>query len=157
MELSLSWKAERGAGIEKIEWGALEECRIGDSRLSDRGELVVERRSAVVGAEDEEAVDALEVAFDVFEVDDCFDPLDRRGVGFGGEAGSFFAVKKGDPCVPIVELRGQVRGGSAGFSAANSPIIDHNDCLSGPGEEVRRREAGDPRAYDTHVCPHIFP
>ena len=85
MELSLTRKAESRPGVEADVRRAVDARHAAQPGAMRRRQLGVEHVDAIVAAEEEVAVDALEVTVDLFGTDDLLDLFDRRAVALHDE------------------------------------------------------------------------
>jgi hypothetical protein len=156
MKRRLSRKSQRDAGIPEIERRALHDLGVGESGAMRCFELTLEILPLAVPAEKEIAVDALEVAVDVFHRRDRFDPMDRSGVAFRRHSRAFAPVELLEVVIAVVERGGQVRGRSSCFPTTNGPIIDEDYRATGASEQVGGSHARDSRSDDADVDAQIL-
>src|SRR5688500_14064807 len=156
MEGCLSRKSQRDAGIPEIQRRALDDLGVGESGAVTRLELALEILPLAVAAEKEVAVNALEVAVDVFHRRNRFDPVDRRGVNLGRHARAFAPVKPLEVVVAVIECAGQMGSRSSGLPAADRAIVDEHDRATGASEQVGGGHARDSRAHDADVDAQVL-
>jgi hypothetical protein len=121
-----------------------------------RRELFLQLFPFGVTAEEEIAVDALEVAVDILHRHNAFDSVDGGHVTFSGDACAILPVHLLDPVVAVVERGREMRGSAPGFAASNRAIVDQDHSTTGASEEVRRCHAGDAGADHADVCAEIL-
>src|SRR5690349_18525290 len=155
MELCLAGKAECRARLERRDGRALEKLYVRQSGAVSGSELTLEDILILVVAEEEVAVDSLEIAIDVFECGNRFDLVDRGNVTFGGDASAFLSVKLLDFRIPVVECGSDMGGRPSGLATADLAIVDYHDCTTGTGEQVCDRHAGNTGTYNAHAGPNI--
>src|SRR3954469_5614583 len=120
------------------------------------GELLLELFARILAAEEQVALDTLELAVDVFHRSDAFDAMNRGHVALRGEARTFLAVELLDVVVPVVQGGSEMRGGSTGFASADRAIIDDDDSTAGARQQVRRSHAGDARSDYANVGTKVL-
>ena len=151
MKLRLPRKAQRRAGVEGGQRGAIDPGDA-DQPGAMRGlQLLVELSDIVAGRHEQIAIDAGKVAVDRVVVDDALDLVDRGRVTFRREAGAVGAVQALEVVESIVERVDQVRRRPARLAARDQAIVNDDDPLSGLPEPVGRRQSGDPGADDADI------
>ena len=73
-----------------------------------------------------------------------------------GDARSPLAMHLLEPVESIVHRIGQVRRRAPRLAAPDRSVVEHDDRLSDLRQQVRRRDAGDPRADDADIRRRIF-
>ena len=99
-------------------------------------ELAVEDVLLVVAAEEEEAVDAPEVAVDVLEPNDLLDAVDRGHVALDNEPGVLGAVDLLEVVDAVVHRPREVGGRTSGLAAADRAVVDYHHFFAGFCEVV---------------------
>src|SRR4051812_47774422 len=92
MQACLAWDAQARPGVEGGERRTLALLHAAKPGAVRSGELLVEGLDAVARGEEEIALDAREVAVDALLGDVGLDPVDRRGMAFGGKPCAMRAV-----------------------------------------------------------------
>src|SRR4051812_7386497 len=156
MERRLSGEAQRRPAVPEAEWDAVDDLGVVDSSAMGRLELALEILARLLAAEEQVALDALEVALDVFHRRNGFDAVNRRHVALGGDAGAFLAMHFLDVEVPVVGRGGGGGGGTAALPPADRAVIDYHYGAPGPREQVGGRQTGNAGSDDADIDPHVL-
>ena len=155
MELPLIRKAKTRAKVEFDVRHAIEPRHAGPPDAMRRRQLGVEHVDAIGAAEEEIAVDALEIAVDVFGADDLLDLFDGRAMALHDETRALVAVDVLEHVDAVVHRVGEMRGRAAGFAAADCAVVDDDDFLPGFCEQICGGQSGDSGADDANVGSRI--
>jgi hypothetical protein len=156
VENALPPEAKAWSGIERVQRrGARKLLHIGDANELGGVELDVERLLGVALVEEEESIDAGEVAVDLLLTDDGFDAIDRSGVAFVGELGSLLSMRAIQLGEPVVDGTDEVGAGAAGLPIPRRSLADQDHGFAFALEQVCGRQSRDARADDAHVCVHV--
>src|ERR1051326_4494507 len=109
MELRLFGKTQTGAGIERVQWSTSDLGHIVQPGAVRSFQLTVKEFFLVVAAEEEVAIQSLEIAVDLLGRDNFLDLCNGRGVALRCESRSLCAVKALDLGVAVIDGIREVR------------------------------------------------
>jgi len=154
VEFSLVGKAQRTAGVERLERHAIDQLCARDAgpahgvQLLDQQLLIALRLKQI-------SVHALEVAVNLLRRHDALDLVDGGGVALGSKARTIPAMQALDRDIAVVERAAQMRGGAASLAAGDRSIIQHHDLAAGTGHAIGNGQASDARADNADVGAQI--
>jgi hypothetical protein len=115
------------------------------------GELACEQIARCVEGREQEPVESLEVAVDVFLDRRLLDAVDGGGMAFSHDARAVQAVMALDFHVAIVDRVREVRRRALRHSAADLAVVDDDDGATLTRERVRGRQTADAGPDDANV------
>jgi hypothetical protein len=143
MEAALVWEAQTGPGVPARDGRSLGPGDAREPDLPGSVEFLVEQRDFSPGAEEQVAVQALEVAVDALLARDLLDAVNGGGLGLVDLPRLVETPQLDQLVVPVVEFGGEVGGGTRRHAPADRATIKHHDGAAGAGELAGDREAGD--------------
>src|SRR5688500_2958364 len=143
MELRLARKTQARAAVEERERSSRQQLHAMQARLDGGLELPLQGLHRVSRCEEQEAVEAREIAVDLLGGDDRLYLIDRRPMACGRQARAFLSMHTLDLEVPVIQRTAQMSGGAARLPAADLSILDDENGSARLCQQVSRGQARD--------------